>query len=462
MTPNNPNPNDPKYPPGEVPEGFAEVSHVANTEDDVYEFKEDDEADQDLALTDSFDAPSRADPSDIYDYKETDDVEAPSFGDVGNEDLYEFKDDSAPEVTFQDDFVAEAAPDIYDSQDVSNKVELNFKEQEVTKDPYEFKEGTPRSRQAESSLERPQTPSGRYQLPRNNSPSPRMPDSGAYKLPTRNTGPRSGRIPQITNPAPQGGHKRQKQSRRMPRPTGLHSLGAPANQPPGSANQPPGSANQPPGSANQPPGSATDHHSLQTQDGSPTGPPKRAPAAPHGGPVGRPRVKSGCYTRRLPPSEQNRRRMPLKKGPSNMGSPISGQHPRSPQPAPRPGTRRHAALPPKPGPGQAGSRSNIPAPRPGHRTPLGSGQRPQAPSGSRPRPQAPSQGRPQAPPQGRPQAPPQGRQLRGPQARQTYRLPRSPTGTEAKGDPGNQSYEPKPMERPSRTQDDEDPPFPIP
>ncbi|MDF1665839.1 MAG: hypothetical protein P1V97_29050, partial [Planctomycetota bacterium] len=224
MAPNEPNQNNPENPDDELPQGFAEVSRSVNPDEGLYDFKDD--GDEDVGLSDSFDSSKQHDPNDIYDFKDDgDDTETPSFSDAGtNDDIYEFKDDGG-DVSFQDDFVHENKPDAYDTVLSIESDEISFSDlQKDNPDPYEFREGTPRSRQADPSST-PLSPMDRGNDTSQNDPNanPRLPGSGAYKLPGSGSyklpGSGSYRLPGRTtgrvgpgsgpgNPMSQGGNKK--------------------------------------------------------------------------------------------------------------------------------------------------------------------------------------------------------------------------------------------------------------
>lgn len=455
MAPNDPNRNNPENPDEELPQGFAEVSRSVNPDEGLYDFKDD--GNDDIGLSDSFDSSSQPDPSDIYEFKDDgNDTETPSFSDAGtNDDIYEFKDDGG-DVSFQDDFVHENKPDAYDTVLSIESDEISFSDhQNDNPDPFEFREGTPRSRQTEAA-EAPPGPldhgnerppineahanprlpgSGAYKLP--GSGSYKLPGSGSYKLPGRNTG----RVGPGNNPMSQGGNKKRNMTRRMPREGGLAGPATPSGPIPRPKLPP------------------------ATQTGSGAIP---RPNAPIPGPQA-PRTKSGRGTRRLPPGTVP----PPGRRPSRVlqKPPIEGD----PHAVPPPGRRPSRVLqrPPSdaapgaiPPPGRRPSRvlqkppfadPNHPGNPPHQRAP-GSARGPR-PSGAHNRPpQSPSSGSPR-----RPMAPPPSQRPAargGPTAKQTHRIPKNPTGQRLGGSAA-ESYEPKSVQRPTRSNDDEDPPFPI-
>lgn len=450
-------PNNPQDPPDEneedLPQGFAELSNSVNPDEGLYDFKDDGE---EVGLSDSFDSSNQPDPTDIYDFKDDgNDNDAPSFSDAGGaDDIYEFKDDGG-DVSFQDDYVHENKPDAYDTVLSMESDEISFSDvQSQAKDPYEFREGTPRSRQDPNSPSAPMYPredrsrepqdrggnprlpgSGAYKLP--GSGSYKLPGSGSYQLPGRQTGRMGPGSPGAPAPGvPQGGTKKRNMTRRMPR-----------TNAPGGPITPSGPMARPKPPAGQ---------------SSPSGPQPRPGAANQGSGV--PRTSSGRGTRRVapgsvPPPGRRPSRVLQQPPLDDPNLPPPGRRPSrvlqkpplegDPRGAPPPGRRPSRVLqkPPFADPNHPGSGQGQKPPARGPR-PSGAHNRPPQPgSGAHRRPMAP-------PPAQRPVA------RGGPTAKQTHRIPKDPTGQRLGGSAAS-SYEPKSVQRPTRSTDDEDPPFPI-
>jgi hypothetical protein len=436
MAPNNQNPNDSPRKDDDKGEGFSDVSSGRNPDDGVYDFVGG-ESGEDFALTDSFDNPPPQQEVDIYEYQEDpNDVVAPNFGETsGDRDIYDFQDDADDDLSFQEDFVREDQPDEYERLAAGDSEEMvAFTEQNTSKDVYEFNEGTPRSRQSEAfdrsklttddPKSSPRIPgSGQYRLPPKRAfgeENPRIPGSGQYRLPpnrggldgpARLAGSASYKLPQRTTkrlgntdsvnnlprPSAGAGGLKRKVTRRMPR--GVPGTGQYKLQIPAQEQQPSQDTRQPTPPATRPVGPPVGQRPARP------GTPGQAGQAPRA-------------TRRV-----------IKSGPIPRPSP------------PRPSPPRRSAAMPRPQQPTSG-----PHPRPGAPTgPQGPGPH-RNPSSSIPRP--------------RKVAPPQNAS-RGPQAKQTHRLPRSPMGQKAPQATNTRSFNPKPMARPTRSFDDEDPPFPT-